>query len=127
MTDAAAEIGRSDIVIICGSERNRAVTTRALRRALRFVELSDLGSGTAKPPGKLGEGDQVDVLVRRESGEDWIMRLSPKGRETLIADVCRFRISRSIQCSQDSGTNCVSRCIERRGGKMCIARGGRRL
>ena len=62
------------------------MTTRALRRALRFVELSDLGSGTAKPPGKLGKGDQVDVLVRRESGEDWIMRLSPKGRETLIAD-----------------------------------------
>jgi len=50
LTDAAAEIGRSDIVIIYGSERNRAVTTRALR----FVELSDLDAGTAKPPGKLG-------------------------------------------------------------------------
>ena len=36
---------------------------------LQFVELSDRERETAKPLGKLAKGDQVEVRVRRKSGE----------------------------------------------------------
>jgi hypothetical protein len=45
---------------------------------LQFVELSDQDRKTARPLGKLGKGDQVEVRVRRRSGEDQVVRLPPK-------------------------------------------------
>jgi hypothetical protein len=52
---------------------------------LQFVELSDHDRRTAKPLGKLGKGDQVEVRVRRKSGEDQILRLPPKAAALLEA------------------------------------------
>jgi len=46
---------------------------------LQFVELSDQGRKTARPLGKLGKGDQVEVRVRRKSGKDQIVRLPVQG------------------------------------------------
>ena len=45
---------------------------------LQFVELSDQDRKAAKALGKLGNGDQVEVRVRRRSGKDQIVRLPPK-------------------------------------------------
>jgi hypothetical protein len=42
---------------------------------LQFVELSDRDRKTARPLGKLGKGDQVEVRVRRKSGKDQVVRL----------------------------------------------------
>lgn len=50
---------------------------------LQFVELSDQDRKTAKALGKLGKGDQVEVRVRRKSGEDQIVRL-PSRAATLL-------------------------------------------
>jgi hypothetical protein len=46
-------------------------------QVLQFVELSDQERKAAKPLGKLGKGDHVEVRVRRKSGQDQIVRLSP--------------------------------------------------
>lgn len=45
---------------------------------LQFVELSDQDRKAAKAFDKLGKGDQVEVRVRRKSGEDQVVRLPPK-------------------------------------------------
>jgi hypothetical protein len=50
---------------------------------LRFVEFSDQDRKAAKPLGKLGKGDQVEVRVRRKSGEDQVVRLPPKAAALL--------------------------------------------
>lgn len=42
---------------------------------LQFVELSDQDRKAAKSFGKLGKGDQVEVRVRRRSGEDQVVKL----------------------------------------------------
>jgi hypothetical protein len=52
---------------------------------LQFVELSDHERQAAKPLGKLAKGDQVEVRVRRKSGEDQIVRLPPKAAALLEA------------------------------------------
>ena len=50
---------------------------------LQFVELSDQDRKAAKTLGKLGKGDQVEVRVRRKSGEDQIVRLPLKAAALL--------------------------------------------
>ena len=50
---------------------------------LQFVELSDQERKTAKPLDKLGKDDQVEVRVRRKSGEDQVVRLPPKAAALL--------------------------------------------
>ena len=50
---------------------------------LQFVELSDRDRKAAKIFGKLGKGDQVEVRVRRKSGEDQVVRLPPKAAALL--------------------------------------------
>lgn len=52
---------------------------------LQFVELSDRDRKTAQPLGKLGKGDQVEVRVRRKSGEDQIVKLPPKAASLIEA------------------------------------------
>jgi hypothetical protein len=44
---------------------------------LQFVELSDQERKAAKPLGKLGKGDHVEVKVHRKSGQDQLVRLPP--------------------------------------------------
>jgi hypothetical protein len=44
---------------------------------LQFVELSDQERKAAKPLGKLGKGDHVEIKVRRKSGQNQIVRLPP--------------------------------------------------
>ena len=50
---------------------------------LQFVELSVKDRKTARPLGKLGKGDQVEVRVRRKSGTDQVVRL-PAQAATLL-------------------------------------------
>jgi len=50
---------------------------------LQFVEFSDQDRKTARPLGKLGKGDQVEVRVRRKSGGDQVVRLPPKAAALL--------------------------------------------
>jgi hypothetical protein len=50
---------------------------------LQFVEFSDQDRKTAKSIGKIGKGDQVEVRVRRKSGEDQVVRLPPKAAALL--------------------------------------------
>ncbi|MBC9878975.1 DNA-binding protein [Bradyrhizobium sp. INPA01-394B] len=50
---------------------------------LQFVELSDRDRKTAKVFGKLGKGDQVEVRVRRKSGEDQVIKLPPEAAALL--------------------------------------------
>jgi hypothetical protein len=58
---------------------------------LKFVELSaqdrkaakNFGKDFGKAFGKLGKGDQVEVRVRRRSGQDQVVRLPPKVAELL--------------------------------------------
>jgi hypothetical protein len=57
---------------------------------LQFVELSDQDRKAAKPFGKLGKGDQVEVRVRRKSGEDQVVRLPPKAAALLEAALGRL-------------------------------------
>jgi hypothetical protein len=57
---------------------------------LQFVELSDHDRKAAKPFGKLGKGDQVEVRVRRKSGEDQVVRLPPKAAALLEAALSRL-------------------------------------
>jgi hypothetical protein len=52
---------------------------------LQFVELSDQDRKAAKPFGKLGKGDRVEVRVRRKSGEDQVVRLPPKAASLIEA------------------------------------------
>lgn len=52
---------------------------------LRFVELSDQDRKSAKPIGKLGKGDHVEVRVRRRSGADHVVKLPPKAAALLEA------------------------------------------
>ena len=52
---------------------------------LQFVGLSDQERKAGKALGKLGKGDQVEVLVRRRSGERQIVRLLPKAVALLEA------------------------------------------
>jgi len=51
-----------------------AMTTQVLR----FVELSDRDRKAAQPLGKIGKGDRVEVWVRRKSGKDQVLSLSPE-------------------------------------------------
>ncbi len=50
---------------------------------LQFVELSDQERKAGKPLDKLGKGDQVEVRVRRKSGEDQVVKLPPKAAALL--------------------------------------------
>jgi hypothetical protein len=50
---------------------------------LQFVELSDQERKAAKSFGKLGKGDQVEVQIRRKSGEDQVVRLPLKAAALL--------------------------------------------
>ena len=59
-------------------------------RVLQFVELSNHDRKAAKPLGKLGKGDQVEVRVRRKSGEDRVVRLPPKAAALLEAALGRL-------------------------------------
>ncbi len=52
---------------------------------LQFVELSDQDRKKTKRLGKLGKGDQVEVRVRRRSGEDQVLKLPPKAAVLLEA------------------------------------------
>jgi len=52
---------------------------------LQFVELSDRDRKKTRPFGKLGKGDQVEVRVRRKSGEDQTVSLPPKAAALLQA------------------------------------------
>jgi hypothetical protein len=45
---------------------------------LQFVGLSDRDRKSAQPLGKLGKGDQLEVRVRRKSGEDRGCRRRPR-------------------------------------------------
>jgi excisionase family DNA binding protein len=47
-------------------------------QVLQFVELSDQDRRQAEPLGKLGKGDQVEVRIRRRSGEYQVVRLPTK-------------------------------------------------
>lgn len=50
---------------------------------LQFVELSDRDRKVATSFGRLGKGDQVEIRVRRKSGEDQVVRLPPKAAALL--------------------------------------------
>ncbi|MBN8943496.1 MAG: DNA-binding protein [Rhizobiales bacterium] len=50
---------------------------------LQYVELSDQDRKAAKAFDKLRKGDQVEVRVRRKSGEDQVVRLPPKAAALL--------------------------------------------
>lgn len=50
---------------------------------LKFVELSAQDRKAAKALGRLGKGDQVEVRVRRKSGEDQVVRLPSKAAALL--------------------------------------------
>jgi hypothetical protein len=50
---------------------------------LQFVELSDQDRKAAKTIDKLGKGDQVEVRVRRKSGEDQFVKLPPNAAALL--------------------------------------------
>src|SRR5215472_1065058 len=52
---------------------------------LQFVTLSNQDRKTAKPLGKIGKGDQVEVRVRRKSGGDQVVRLPPQAAALLEA------------------------------------------
>ena len=52
---------------------------------LQFVTLSDQDRKTAKPLGKIGKGDQVEVRVRRKSGGDQVVRLPSQAAALLEA------------------------------------------
>jgi len=57
---------------------------------LQFVELSENDRKAAKPLGKLDKGDQLEVRVRRKSGEDQVVRLPPKAAALLEAAIGRL-------------------------------------
>jgi hypothetical protein len=50
---------------------------------LQFVEFSDQDRKTAKTFDKLGKGDQIEIRVRRKSGEDQVIRLPPNAAALL--------------------------------------------
>lgn len=52
---------------------------------LRFVELSHQDRKAARPIGKLGKGDHVEVLIRRRSGADQVVKLPHKAAALLEA------------------------------------------
>ena len=52
---------------------------------LQFVELSDHDRKAAKPFGKLGNSDQVEIRVRRKLGKDQIVKVPPKAAALLEA------------------------------------------
>jgi hypothetical protein len=57
---------------------------------LQFVELSDQDRKAAKPLGKLGKGDQVEVRVRRKSGQDQVVKLPLKAAALLESALGRL-------------------------------------
>jgi hypothetical protein len=57
---------------------------------LQFVELSDRDRKAAQPLSKLRKGDQVEVRVRRKSGEDQVVRLPLKAAELLESALGRL-------------------------------------
>jgi hypothetical protein len=63
------------------TRKELTVTTHVLQ----FVELSDQDRRMAQPFGKLGKGDKVEVLVRRKSGKDQVVRLPSKAANLLEA------------------------------------------
>ena len=50
---------------------------------LQFFELSDQDRKAAKAFKRLGKGDQIEVRVRRKSGQDQVVRLPPKAAALL--------------------------------------------
>ena len=52
---------------------------------LQFVEFSESDRKKARLLGKLGKGDQVEVRIRRKSGEDQSLRLPAKAESLLKA------------------------------------------
>jgi hypothetical protein len=60
-------------------EKGPIMTTHVLQ----FVELSDQDRKKARPFGKLGKGDRVEVRVRRRSGQDQTVSLPPKAAALL--------------------------------------------
>ena len=52
---------------------------------LQFVEFSERDRKKARLLGKLGKGDQVEVRIRRKSGEDQSLRLPAKAESLLKA------------------------------------------
>ena len=57
-------------------------------QVLRFIELSDQDRKAVKPLGKLGnlgKGDQIEIRIRRKSGEDQVVRLPLKAAALLEA------------------------------------------
>jgi len=59
-------------------------------RVLQFVELSDRDRKAAKPLGKLGKGDQVEVRVWRKSGQDQVVKLPLKAAALLQSALGRL-------------------------------------
>lgn len=57
---------------------------------LQFVELSTQDRKAAKPLGKLGKGDRVELRVRRKSGADRVVKLPPKAAALLEAALGRL-------------------------------------
>jgi hypothetical protein len=57
---------------------------------LQFVALSDRDRKAAKPLGKPGKGDHVEVRVRRKSGEDQVVQLPSKAAALLEAALRRL-------------------------------------
>ena len=59
-------------------------------QVLQFVELSVKDRKRVQLLGKLGKGDQVEVRVRRKSGEDQVVRLPQKAAALLEAALGRL-------------------------------------
>jgi len=54
-------------------------------QVLQFVKLSDQDREAAQPFGHLGAGDEVEIRIRRETGEDEVLKLPPKAASLLGA------------------------------------------
>lgn len=76
---AISDIAVRSIEPYIGLGKELAMTTHVLQ----FVELSDQDRKAARAFDKLGKGDQVEVRVRRKSGEDQVVRLPPKAAALL--------------------------------------------
>jgi hypothetical protein len=57
---------------------------------LQYVEFSDQDRRVAKSLGDLGESDEVEVWVRRKSGEDHVVKRASTALENVVL-ACRNR------------------------------------
>ena len=73
------QLDLSSLILVL--EKEPIMTTHVLQ----FVELSDRDRKAAKSLGKLRKGDQVEVRVRRKSGEDQVVKLPPEAAALLEA------------------------------------------